>query len=52
MKVIVVYFRSPDKNRTEHLLSDSWLDLDEETEGGAVIQDDDDLLREIDELLA
>ncbi|XP_055996911.1 zinc finger CCCH domain-containing protein 11A-like isoform X2 [Ostrea edulis] len=43
---------SPDKNRTEHLLSDSWLDLDEETEGGAVIQDDDDLLREIDELLA
>lgn len=44
---------SPAKKRVEQLLSDSWLDLDvDNTEGETGSQDEDDLLREIDELLA
>ncbi|XP_061182814.1 zinc finger CCCH domain-containing protein 11B-like isoform X2 [Saccostrea echinata] len=43
---------SPAKKRSEQLLSDSWLDLGEEDSEEVVTQDEDDLLREIDELLA
>ncbi|XP_062608681.1 zinc finger CCCH domain-containing protein 11A-like isoform X2 [Saccostrea cucullata] len=43
---------SPVKKRTEQLLSDSWLDLGEEDSEEVITQDEDDLLREIDELLA
>lgn len=44
---------SPTKKKVEQLLSDSWLDLDvDNTEGETGSQDEDDLLREIDELLA
>ncbi|XP_078332655.1 uncharacterized protein LOC111116352 isoform X5 [Crassostrea virginica] len=44
---------SSTKKRVEQLLSDSWLDLDvDNTEGETGSQNEDDLLREIDELLA
>lgn len=44
---------SPTKKKVEQLLSDSWFDLDvDNIEGETGSQDEDDLLREIDELLA
>lgn len=50
---VIQFYRSPTKKKVEQLLSDSWFDLDvDNIEGETGSQDEDDLLREIDELLA